>query len=234
MWFNYSIFPARRRCDSEVYVKPATDNPTLFEGQDKVQPLRPRPTRYHHQWCTLDKEESLACHSTVSWIVYLNKIKKDSLTKQPILLNGEIIWQASDSPLGISSVNCSRCQKITKNRPKIVHYLNQICIVCVVETLWPIRHFPDCPRWEWLLWRERPRPKPISLHPKVRNFASQSHPKVRMSRGRILRTGHPVCSITTTTETETTNRFIAKLRRPVNLRKESRRISIVRALKVRI
>ena len=36
----------------------------------------------------------------MSWVVVENKIKKIALEKQPIfLLNWEVIWQASDSPL---------------------------------------------------------------------------------------------------------------------------------------
>ena len=39
-------------------------------------------------------------HSTISWVVFANKIKNIALQKEPIfLLNGEVIWQASDSPL---------------------------------------------------------------------------------------------------------------------------------------
>ena len=39
-------------------------------------------------------------HSTISWVVFENKIKMIDLQKQPIfLLNGEVIWQASNSPL---------------------------------------------------------------------------------------------------------------------------------------
>ena len=35
----------------------------------------------------------------ISWGVFANKIKKIALQKQHIfLLNGEVIWQASDSP----------------------------------------------------------------------------------------------------------------------------------------
>ena len=34
------------------------------------------------------------------WVVFANKIKNIALQKEPIfLLNGEVIWQASDSPL---------------------------------------------------------------------------------------------------------------------------------------
>ena len=48
-------------------------------------------------------EESLACQITSPFhnkVVFANEIKKIALQKQPIfLLNGEVIWQASDTPL---------------------------------------------------------------------------------------------------------------------------------------
>ena len=36
----------------------------------------------------------------MGWVVFANKIKNIAFQKEPIfLLNGEVIWQASDSPL---------------------------------------------------------------------------------------------------------------------------------------
>ena len=45
-------------------------------------------------------------HSTISWVVFVNAIKKIAFQKQPIfLLNGEVMWQASDSPLSTKELH---------------------------------------------------------------------------------------------------------------------------------
>ena len=61
-------------------------------------------------WSSLDKEESLACHITSSFNnklgCFYNKIKKKIVLQKQhfFLLNGEVIWLASDSPYLQSSM----------------------------------------------------------------------------------------------------------------------------------
>ena len=51
----------------------------------------PKSQKCFEAWSSLDKEESLI------WVIFQIKIKKIALQKTT--LNGEVIWQASDSPL---------------------------------------------------------------------------------------------------------------------------------------